>query len=172
MVNLFENIEPNISEENSLLKNKSYDIPEKVLDVLRNNLKKYSEHKTAKGYKRANHLLGNTNQPFPNLVMIKHYFDNIDKDNIDKVEYELNGGDIMNKWVQNLIKTEREKVKSTKVARTNSGMKGQFRKDVEDKDFDTGLGDTKRIMSTPDIMTNSALLEDINKIKTLINKTK
>ena len=172
MGDIFEDIELNINEENSLLKNKSYDIPEEVLDVLKGNLKKYSEHKTVKGYKRANHLINNPNQPFPNLVMIKHYFDNIDKDNINKIEYELNGGDTMNKWVQNLIKTERERVKSTKVARTNSGMKGQFRDDVKDKDFDTGLADTKRIMSTPDIMTNSALLEDINKIKNLINKTK
>jgi hypothetical protein len=54
------------------------------------------------------------------------------------------------------------------VARTNAGMDGQFRKDSEGDDFDTSLDD--RIMDTPDLMTNSALLESVNKIKNLINK--
>jgi len=74
----------------------------------------------------------------------------------------------MNKWVQNLIKSERERVKGQKVARTNAGMSKQFRQDNKDNDFDTSLGD--RIMDTPDLMTNSALLENLDKIKNLIDK--
>ena len=158
----------NINEENSILKSKSYDLPEELTDLLKDAIKKYSEHKTVKGYKRANHLIKNTNQPFVNLVMIKHYFDTLDKDNLNPIEYELNGGDAMNKWVQSLIKSERERVKSQKVARTNAGMSQQFRQDDKDNDFDTSIGD--RVMDVPDLMTNSALLEDINKIKKLINK--
>ena len=158
----------NINEENSILKSKSYDLPEELTDLLKDAIKKYSEHKTVKGYKRANHLIKNTNQPFVNLVMIKHYFDTLDKDNLNPIEYELNGGDAMNKWVQSLIKSERERVQSQKVARTNAGMSQQFRQDDKDNDFDTSIGD--RVMDVPDLMTNSALLEDINKIKKLINK--
>ena len=47
-------------------------------------------------------------------------------------------------------------------------INNQFRKDSEGNDFDTSLDD--RIMDTPDLMTNSALLESVNKIKKLINK--
>jgi len=164
MSELFENI----NEENSILKSKSYDLPEELIDLLKSAIKKHSEHKTVKGYKRANHLIKNTNQPFVNLVMIKHYFDTLDKDNLNPIEYELNGGDAMNKWVQGLIKSERERVKSQKVAKTNAGMSQQFRQDDKDNDFDTSIGD--RVMDVPDLMTNSALLEDIDKIKKLINK--
>jgi hypothetical protein len=100
--------------------------------------------------------------------MIKSYFDNVDRENVNPVEYELNGGDVMNAWVQELIKNERTRVNGNKVARTNAGMDNQFRKDSEGDDFDTSLDD--RIMDTPDLMTNSALLESVNKIKNLINK--
>lgn len=155
-------------EENAKLIGNRYDLPEEVLVHIKNVLNKFPDQKTVKGYKRANHLMNNPNQPFVNLVMIKSYFDNVDRDSINPVEYELNGGDVMNKWVQNLIKNERERVNGNKVARTNAGMDGQFRKDSEGDDFDTSLDD--RIMDTPDLMTNSALLESVNKIKNLINK--
>ncbi len=161
--------EPNfLYEENAKLIGNRYDIPEEVLHHIKNVLNKFGDQKTVKGYKRANHLLNNPNQPFVNLVMIKSYFDNVDRDNINPVEYELNGGDIMNTWVQELIKNERARVNGTKVARTNAGMDGQFRKDSEGDDFDTSLDD--RIMDTPDLMTNSALLESVTRIKNLINK--
>jgi len=161
--------EPNfLYEENAKLIGNRYDIPEEVLHHIKNVLNKFGDQKTIKGYKRANHLINNPNQPFVNLVMIKSYFDNVDRDSINPVEYELNGGDIMNNWVQELIKNERARVNGTKVARTNAGMDGQFRKDSEGNDFDTSLDD--RIMDTPDLMTNTALLESVNKIKNLINK--
>lgn len=155
-------------EENSKLLGNRYDIPEEVLEFLQISLDKHKDHTTAKGYKRANHIINNPNQPFVNLVRIKNYFDTLDPDNINQVEYELNGGDLMNKWVQDLIKSERDRVQGNKVARTNAGMDGQFRKDSDGDDFDTSIGD--RIMDTPDLMTNSALLENVNKIKNLINK--
>ena len=155
-------------EENSKLLGNRYDVPEEILEFLKISLDKHKDNTTAKGYKRANHLLNNPNQPFVNLVMIKSYFDNVDKDNVNPVEYELNGGEVMNKWVQELIKNERIRVNGNKVTRTNAGMDNQFRKDSEGDDFDTSLDD--RIMDTPDLMTNSALLESVNKIKNLINK--
>jgi hypothetical protein len=157
-----------LQERNSKLDNEFYDLPNEVIEFLKETLSKYSDHKTVKGYKRANHLVNNPNQPFVNLVMIKHYFDNLNIDEVDPIEYNLNGGEIMDKWVQGLIKSERERVKGEKVARTNAGMDKQFRQDNKDDDFDTSLGD--RIMDTPDLMTNSALLENINKIKNLMNK--
>ena len=155
-------------EENSKLLGNRYDVPEEILEFLEITLDKYKDNTTAKGYKRANFIVKNPNQPFVNLVRIKNYFDNVDPDNLNQVEYELNGGDMMNNWVQNLIKSERDRVEGNKVARTNAGMDNQFRKDSEGGDFDTSVGD--RIMDTPDLMTNSALMESINKIKNIINK--
>ena len=161
--------EPNfLYEENAKLIGNRYDIPEEVLHHIKNVLNKFGDQKTVKGYKRANHLLNKPNKQFVNQVMIKSYFDNVDMDNVNPVEYELNGGKIMNKWVQELIKNERTRVNGNKIARTNAGMDNQFRKDSEGDDFDTSLDD--RIMDTPDLMTNSALLESVNKIKNLINK--
>ena len=159
---------PNINEENSKLVGNSYEIPKEVLIYVQHAINKHDEHKTSKGYKRANHLINNPNQPFVNLVNIKRYFDGLDPNNVDRVEYDLNGGKAMNDWVQDLIKRERERVEGNKVARTNAGMDNQFRKDSDGDDFDTSLDD--RIMDTPDIMFNSALLEDLNRIKKLINK--
>ncbi len=155
-------------EENSKLLGNRYDVPEEILEFLKTSLDKYKDHTTVKGYKRANFIVKNPNQPFVNIVRIKNYFDNLNPDEINPIEYDLNGGEIMNTWVQNLIKSERERVEGNKVAKTNAGMDNQFRKDSEGDDFDTSIGD--RIMDTPDIMTNSALLESVDKIKKLINK--
>jgi hypothetical protein len=155
-------------EVNSKLIGMSYDIPDEVLIHIKNTLEKFKDHKTVKGYKRANFLVNNPNQPYVNLAMIKSYFDNVNKDEVNPIEYALNGGDVLNVWVQDLIKREKERVEGGKVARTNAGMKDQYRKDSEGNDFDTSLDD--RVMDTPDIMFNSALLEDINRIKNLINK--
>ena len=159
----------NIHEENSKLLGNFYEVPEEVLVYVKYALNKHGEdNKTAKGYKRANHIVNNPNQPFVNLVNIKNYFDTLDPNNINNVEFDLHGGKVLNTWVQDLIKRERERVEGNKVARTNAGMDGQFRKDSEGDEFNTDL--PKNVMDTPDIMFNSALLEDINKIKNLINK--
>jgi hypothetical protein len=155
-------------EENSKLLGNRYDIPEEILMHLQYALKKHAEHKTAKGYKRANHIVNNPNQPFVNLVRIKNYFDSLDPNNINKVEFELNGGKPMNIWVQDLLQRERDRVEGTKVASTNAGMDNQFRKDSDGNDFDVSLDN--KLIQTPDIMSNAALLESINKIKNLINK--
>lgn len=158
----------NINEENSKLIGNLYEVPKEVLVYIKHAINKHCDHKTSKGYKRANHIVNNPNQPFVNLVNIKNYFDTLDPNNVNKIEFDLHGGKVMNNWVQDLIKRERERVEGNKVARTNAGMDGQFRKDSEGNEFDTSLDD--RIMDTPDIMFNSALLESINKIKNLINK--
>jgi len=155
-------------EENSKLLGNRYDIPEEVLMHLKHALKKHGEHKTAKGYKRANHIVNNPNQPFVNLVRIKNYFDTLDPNNINKIEFDLNGGKPMFIWVQDLIKRERERVEGGKVAATNAGLDNQFRKDSDGDDFDVSLD--SKLVQTPDIMTNAALLENINIIKNLINK--
>ena len=102
----------NISEENSKLLGNFYEVPEEVLVYVKHALNKHGEdNKTAKGYKRANHIVNNPNQPFVNLVNIKNYFDTLDTNNINNVEFDLHGGKVMNTWVQDLIKRERERVK-------------------------------------------------------------
>jgi hypothetical protein len=155
-------------EVNSKLVGMTYDIPDEVLFHIKNTLEKFKDHKTVKGYKRANFLVNNPNQPYVNLAMIKSYFDNVNKDEVNPIEYALNGGDVLNVWVQDLIKREKERVEGGKVARTNAGMNNQYRRDSEGDDFSTDL--PNNVMDTPDIMFNSALLEDITRIKKLINK--
>jgi hypothetical protein len=151
---------------NSKLKGKIFKVPEKVLLELSKNLKKFSDKRDSKGFNRSYFILERKAITYENLKRIKNYFDTLDPDNIDEVEYLLNGGDVMRKWVEFVLKQARESVKGTKTARTNATMDNQFRKPSED-----GVNPvTPTLKATPDFMTTSELMEEINIIKEITKK--
>lgn len=106
---------------NKLLYNKEYNIPDNIIKYIQNNVSKYSNNK---GIKRANNLIKNKKISYQLLKKMKNYYDYIDYGNFDKIEYELNGGDLMRDFVYNTLKTQRNKTniykKNTEDLRVNN----------------------------------------------------
>jgi hypothetical protein len=151
---------------NSKLVGKTFALPDKVLMELGKNLKKFSDKRDSKGFNRAIFILEKRACTYEQLKRIKNYFDTIDQDNINEVEYLLNGGDIMKNWVNYTLDQARKSVHGTKSARKNAGMENQFRSDSED----SVNAVTPTLKSTPEFMSTSDLMEEITKINNIYKK--
>ena len=151
---------------NSKLVGKLFPVPDKVLMELGKNLKKFSDKRESKGFNRAIFILERKACTYEQLKRIKNYFDMINDDNFNEVEYLLNGGDVMKKWVNHTLDEARKSVFGTKSARKNAGMENQFRADAEDN-----LTPTAPVLKkVPEFMSTSDLMEEINKINEITKK--
>jgi len=150
---------------NSSLRGKIFPVPEKVLREISKNLKKFSDKRESKGFNRSIFILERKACTYEQLKRIKNYFDNIDESNINDVEYLLNGGNVMKKWVNLTLEMARRSIKSGKQIKTNAGMDDQFRNDSNDL-----KPPTSNITSTPSFMDSSELMEEIKKINNIYNK--
>lgn len=128
-----------IINENSELKNKKFIIPKNLSQHLNQTLSKYGEYSNNKGYKRLNSLVNpnynkrsknseNNNQKYISYNDLKRIdFDirHMDK-NPDNIEFKLNGGEKMAKFVRDSLNRERTKVaptlKQKKVNTINKNM--------------------------------------------------
>lgn len=146
---------------NSKLIGKIFSVPEKVLKELGKNLKKFSDKRESKGFNRAIFILERKACTYEQLKRIKNYFDYVTDENYDEIEYLLNGGDVMKDWVNYTLDQARKSVYGTKSARKNAGMENQFRSDAEDNMNPV----TPTLKSTPEFMSTSELMEEVNKIK-------
>jgi hypothetical protein len=151
---------------NSKLIGKIFPVPDKILKELSKNLKKFSDKRESKGFNRAIFILERRACTYEQLKRIKNYFDYITDDNYDEVEYLLNGGDVMKDWVNYTLDQARKSVYGTKSARKNSGMENQFRSDAKDN----LTPPTPTLKSTPEFMSTSELMEELNTIKTINKK--
>lgn len=151
---------------NSQLQHKVFDVPEKVLTQLNSSIKRFSNKTESKGFNRALFILQRKTCSYEQLKRIKNYFDSITDENYNEIEYLLNGGDIMRKWVLYVLDEARKSVKGTKTARKNAGMENQFRADSEE----TVNAVTPTIKKVPEFMQTSDLMEEINKIKIISKK--
>jgi hypothetical protein len=151
---------------NSKLIGKQFPVPDKVLMELNKNLKKFSDKRDSKGFNRAIFILERKACTYEQLKRIKNYFDMVTDDNFNEVEYLLNGGDIMKKWVNFTLDEARKGVHGTKSARKNAGMENQFRADAKDN-----LTPAAPVLKkTPEFMSTSGLMEEINKINEITKK--
>jgi hypothetical protein len=151
---------------NSKLIGKVFPVPDKVLRELGKNLKKFSDKRESKGFNRSIFILERRSCSYEQLKRIKNYFDYVTEDNYDEVEYLLNGGDVMKKWVNYTLDQARNSVHGTKSAKKNAGMSNQFRSDAKDNLTPV----TPKIKSTPEFMSTSDLMEEVDKIKTIYKK--
>lgn len=148
---------------NSNLKGKIFPTPDKVLKELSKNLKKFSDKKNSKGFNRAIFILERRGCTYEQLKRIKNYFDYVNDDNYDEIEYLLNGGDIMKEWVNYTLDQARKSVYGSKKARKDAGMQNQFRSEPKNSL-------KPNVISTPDFMNTSELMEEINIIKETYKK--
>ena len=151
---------------NSKLIGKVFPVPDEILMELGKNLKKFSDKRESKGFNRAIFILERRSCTYEQLKRIKNYFDYLNDDNFNEVEYLLNGGDKMKKWVNYTLDEARKSVHGTKSARKNAGMENQFRADAKDNLTPTA----PTIRSTPTFMSTSDLMEEINKINEITKK--
>ena len=84
---------------NSKLIGKQFPLPDKVLKELGINLKKFSDKRNSKGFNRAIFILERRACTYEQLKRIKNYFDSVNDENYNEIEYLLNGGEVMKKWV-------------------------------------------------------------------------
>jgi hypothetical protein len=148
---------------NSKLIGKLFPVPDKVLLVLGKNLKKFSNMRDSKGFNRAIFILERRACTYEQLKRIKNYFDSINDENFNEIEYLLNGGDIMKKWVYFTLDQARKSVNGSKKAKTNAGMSNQFRA-TSDNEVNPV---TPTLKSTPEFMSTQDLMEEINRINNL-----
>lgn len=153
---------------NSKLQHKRYKIPDKLVEYLGGILQNNSGMVNTRGFKRLKNLTDKKICTYEQLKRIKNYFDSVDPNNVNESEYLLNGGDRMRKWVNKALEISRAQVKDTKTARHNAGIDNAFRKPGEDNPVSDAM--PTNIRTQPALMSNSALLEQVNRIKTLISK--
>jgi hypothetical protein len=151
---------------NSKLVGKIFDIPHRVLKAININLTKFSDQKDSKGYKRAIFLLKNKRCTYEQLKRIKNYFDSVDKENFDEIEYLLNGGDELKNWVEDTLTQSRQDVNRGNSIRSSAGLKNQFRS----KRKDSNKPKSVNIIDTPDLMKTSEIINEIFKIREIIKQ--
>jgi 8-oxo-dGTP diphosphatase len=127
---------------NSTLYNNTYTVPENILEYISNRLKEYSNIECS-GKKKANFILNEKKISYQNLKRYKNFFDyqtkkdyNLNSDDTsindvsEKYEYELSGGDLMRKFVDETLEKERKKIEDKKYISTElGGMYNQYNKE-------------------------------------------
>jgi hypothetical protein len=100
------------------------------------------------------------------MKRLKNYFDSYDGDGTDD-EYKLNGGDVMNKWVDKALGNTRDTIDHQKRVRMDAGENNQY-KDTHTKDRDNADPTRVRIpkihkgLTSRNIMTNKVAYESVS----------
>lgn len=100
---------------NRELKNRIFDVPQNVLDKI-NHTVVGLQGKHAHGLQRAKKILTDKNVKYGQLKRIIHDLQNIDT-NVNRVRYDLAGGDDMLKWGKQFLKGERDLISNRKDSR-------------------------------------------------------
>jgi len=161
---------------NSSLENKSFKIPSKVRNRINRQLNRInSDDNQAKGLKRAKDIANGETISYAQIKRLKNYFDTYSGDGQDD-EFNLIGGSVTKKWVNDELGQNRESIKKVKKANMDGGLENQFIKPhTKDNDntnvtkADGGMIDIRKSSSMRSIMANSAVYnEEIKTIKYLI----
>tara|TARA_R110000851_G_scaffold158676_2_gene301738 strand:+ start:2643 stop:3188 length:546 start_codon:yes stop_codon:yes gene_type:complete len=178
---------------NSKLQDKIFKVPDKVFNKVNQMLNKINvDDKQAKGLRRAKDIVNDRNVTYSNMKRLKNYFDNYSGDGSDN-EFNLIGGKITRKWVDETLGQDRESIKKIKKTKKDGGLENQFLK-THEKDSDntnptnpnSGMVDITKGSTLNNIMTGDVIYKssdnkqeaynkEINSIKYLIeymNKNK
>ena len=161
---------------NKDLQNKTFKVPSKVKNRINRQLNRMNtDDKHAKGVKRAKDIISNDNISYGQMKRLKNYFDTYSGDGKDE-EFNLIGGSVTRKWVNDELGKSRESIKKLKKSKMDGGMENQFikphTKDNENTNVtksNGGMIDIGKSSSMRSIMANSAVYkEEIKTIKYLI----
>lgn len=111
--------------ENNLLKNRRFKLPDGILKSLIKLLKEYNGDKTIDGYKRLHNIVNMDSISYNELKRIKNFFDNFNG-STDSMEYILNGGNDMKLWVNNTLHTATKAIRDYKQTQKDNGVSNAF----------------------------------------------
>jgi 8-oxo-dGTP diphosphatase len=130
-------------------------VPDHVLKNIELAINHHKPSEDHAGYERGSNTLKEKTLTYQNLKRLKNYFDNIDKEGFDQIEFDLNGGENMKNFINDTLSTERNKVKTSKENKSDyAQMDNQFRKthtkDGVNEDFNIGKIVEKIVMEKMD----------------------
>jgi hypothetical protein len=103
---------------NSKLQGNTYQIPQEILDQMRNNIGRYTGNKDTEGYNRcSNTIKANGLITYELLKRFKNFFDYADQ---RSSEFILHGGSQMLNWINNILKSLRAASRSAREAEKNT----------------------------------------------------
>lgn len=144
---------------NSKLYNNIAIIPDSLVKHLEACFNSAQGDTNTEGWKRNQELRQNKQATYQQIKRIKNWFDKYNG-NKEDAPFILNGGDRMNLWCDEVLRTWRGDVKSTKQRKSDAGMANQFLSTHQKNSFN--LNDTHTT-------TVDKLKEEIEKINKLIN---
>lgn len=148
---------------NKNLYDKTFDIPKNLLDTLKEKFNAHKDNEDSQGYKRNKELRKEKKVTYQSLKRIKNFFDKTEKKN-NEVEYELNGGDEMKKFVEYTLNSQRIYSKSKNKRREDSGVNL-----IKGSNFSNDLRPSKSHRTGVD-KHFPRLSEQIDRINKLINE--
>ena len=109
---------------NKDLKHRVFNIPQNILDKINHTLKSLGGKHTH-GVQRAQKLLTDKTVKYGQLKRIIHDFQTMDK-SVDRVKYDLSGGDLMDRWSKQHLQGERDLISNVKDARKRADEIGSI----------------------------------------------
>lgn len=153
---------------NAALQGQYYPIDDTVMQHLLNTYDNYKET-PGKGTVRLKGLVTNRQVSYEQLKRMKNYFDYLDYDNMDdqtRIQYEIQGGDMMRDWVNSFLEQLRTSVSNKNQTRADTAMLQQS--DVTAPDLNPEKHNDRGPMDMPDLMSSNDLMEQVTKMRYLI----
>lgn len=162
---------------NKELRNRIFDVPQNVLDKI-NHTVVGLQGKHSNGVQRAKKILTDKKVKYGQLKRIIHDLQNIDT-NVNRVKYDLAGGDDMLKWGKQYLQGERDLISNRKDSRKRAdeigGIDGDrknshLKKHTKKFDFSipTNLIKSNSHKNSISSIKLGKLFEELNRIKKLM----
>lgn len=113
---------------NQELQGNYYNLPKNVLDELKKKFISYENSngdKSLEGYTRLKNLVEVGRLTYENLKNIKHI---LEKNRDNQLIYELNGGNVLETWINEALKTARTTSELKKDLKDKAGMDNAYKK--------------------------------------------
>ena len=110
---------------NSQLKGRKFPLPDGIKGHIRKIVDSFQGDRNTAGFKRLENLLENPSVSYSEMKRIKNFFDNYQGDPTD-LEYQLNGGQPMQTWVNLTLSNATGAIRDTKQAMKDAGIKNAF----------------------------------------------
>jgi hypothetical protein len=161
---------------NSLLQGTKYKIPKNILKYIKGIVLSFNGNKRTEGYQRLKNLNDSGFISYEELKRIKNFFDTYNGN--EPEIYEMNGGDVLNKWVNQTLDFLREKTKLSKKVKSELSTKNEYRnsnninsiknnlkKDIENS-INNGIYNNEGVIY---INNSKKLLNNITENKKILN---
>jgi len=113
---------------NQELQGNYYNLPKNVLDELKKKFSSYENNngdKSLEGYTRLKNLVETGRLTYENLKNIKHI---LETNRENTVLYELNGGNVLETWINETLKTARTTSELKKDLKDKAGIENAYKK--------------------------------------------